>query len=497
MSTKQIETLRSRIALARQSKGMKQSDLADKTGLPQSQISKFESGNTKDPSFATVLKISNALDLPLEILVEEEAEVFIRALSESNMKEIDISLDEDIEEPENKRKQISIADATKYKTERRSLIGMATATKGSSLTAKEIEDIKKTHEKLYGKLINEGNMFFIEEVEEDIEEDTETVDTDTELIPISLLDVEKYREGLQNLITMTVSNKGHGITSEERDKLKIDFCKRTGVLVQRGNDYFLKSYTDEAEALSAPLEGSTASSLLAKEQNLNPFDLTSDLYPKELETTEERYRLFFMSINYFLGNLRDGNKAVPHNDAYMRSMIENALIVIYENHGFDIKEDSLDQTTSWPNLEHFLRQLREVSRTVRDPEVQKRVLPLIPLFEDFKPTLNSYQFIFENEYDSGIKKNSKEIKDFSEFLSIPEDGLTSFPNPFDLNELKNEEQRKELARKIAYTIYLNSFVQSPKHSDRSHSSEPSPTLVPAERACKTLWKRMKRLYIKF
>lgn len=80
-----IRTLCSRLTLARQVKGLSQKQLSDKSGIPQSQLSKFDNGEIKDPSFATVFKISAALDVDLSSLLIVDSDLFVKTLVENNL----------------------------------------------------------------------------------------------------------------------------------------------------------------------------------------------------------------------------------------------------------------------------------------------------------------------------------------------------------------------------------------------------------------------------
>lgn len=81
---------------ARQEKGLKQSALGEKLGLPQSHISKIEQGGT-DPRLSTVTEMARLLDQEL-ILVPRQLLPVIRAIlrgedSEGPIWKIDEELD--------------------------------------------------------------------------------------------------------------------------------------------------------------------------------------------------------------------------------------------------------------------------------------------------------------------------------------------------------------------------------------------------------------------
>lgn len=68
------------IKLCRVQKGMNQSDLANQADISISYLSLLEQGK-RDPNFSTVEKISQALDVPLSIMV------FLAADPKSELKE--------------------------------------------------------------------------------------------------------------------------------------------------------------------------------------------------------------------------------------------------------------------------------------------------------------------------------------------------------------------------------------------------------------------------
>jgi len=65
--TYQLEDIGNKLKAARSRKGLSQRDLAAKTGLLQTQISKIENGTT-DLRLSSLIKLSRALDLELELI---------------------------------------------------------------------------------------------------------------------------------------------------------------------------------------------------------------------------------------------------------------------------------------------------------------------------------------------------------------------------------------------------------------------------------------------
>jgi transcriptional regulator with XRE-family HTH domain len=67
--SRQEETLRELLHQARKSKGLRQADLAEKLGVPQSFVSKYESGE-RVLSFVETLLIFDELDLEASVVAE-------------------------------------------------------------------------------------------------------------------------------------------------------------------------------------------------------------------------------------------------------------------------------------------------------------------------------------------------------------------------------------------------------------------------------------------
>ena len=83
MSNQEIETLRSRVVMARGYKGLTQSDLADLAAIDQSQLSKFENGKLASPSLAMILALAKALNMGLDDLLQSDPNIFSRELFSS------------------------------------------------------------------------------------------------------------------------------------------------------------------------------------------------------------------------------------------------------------------------------------------------------------------------------------------------------------------------------------------------------------------------------
>lgn len=60
------------MGLARELKGWTLRDLEKKTGLSNALISQIETGKVRDPGFRTVLKLADALGIPLKRLADSE-----------------------------------------------------------------------------------------------------------------------------------------------------------------------------------------------------------------------------------------------------------------------------------------------------------------------------------------------------------------------------------------------------------------------------------------
>lgn len=60
-----------KIRQIRQQKGISAANLAKKTGLPPTSISNIEREVSKNPSFYTICKIAEALEVPIEYFAEQ------------------------------------------------------------------------------------------------------------------------------------------------------------------------------------------------------------------------------------------------------------------------------------------------------------------------------------------------------------------------------------------------------------------------------------------
>lgn len=67
-----MRSLAEQIKKHRKEKGISQDKLAHLAGIAFSTLAKIESGAAKQPTFETVVKIANALEVPLDELVGRE-----------------------------------------------------------------------------------------------------------------------------------------------------------------------------------------------------------------------------------------------------------------------------------------------------------------------------------------------------------------------------------------------------------------------------------------
>lgn len=74
-----------RISLVRRLKDLSQTQLAELSGLPQSQVSRLESGQTADPSLSMIAAIARALDLSIDKLISASGDEFIASLDELHL----------------------------------------------------------------------------------------------------------------------------------------------------------------------------------------------------------------------------------------------------------------------------------------------------------------------------------------------------------------------------------------------------------------------------
>lgn len=61
-------SLLKRMVMLRKERGLSQAELGRKAGLTPAAISKLESGKSPDPAFSTVLALSYALNVPIDVL---------------------------------------------------------------------------------------------------------------------------------------------------------------------------------------------------------------------------------------------------------------------------------------------------------------------------------------------------------------------------------------------------------------------------------------------
>lgn len=76
MSPSSPDKLHERVAVARKARGLSQSELATRAGLPQSVISKIERGVVSDPAFSTMVAVSQALSIPIDAFTSTSSDRF-------------------------------------------------------------------------------------------------------------------------------------------------------------------------------------------------------------------------------------------------------------------------------------------------------------------------------------------------------------------------------------------------------------------------------------
>ncbi len=74
-----------RLVAARVSSGYSQAEVAELTSIPQSTLSKIESGAIANPSFVHLVKIASALDINLDRLVSDSEAEFLREIEWLNL----------------------------------------------------------------------------------------------------------------------------------------------------------------------------------------------------------------------------------------------------------------------------------------------------------------------------------------------------------------------------------------------------------------------------
>lgn len=64
-----VEDLRARIKELKKQKGMSNDDLAEKSGIPKSTLTKILGSKTKDPQISNIIKIAKVLDTTADFLL--------------------------------------------------------------------------------------------------------------------------------------------------------------------------------------------------------------------------------------------------------------------------------------------------------------------------------------------------------------------------------------------------------------------------------------------
>lgn len=78
-------SLADRISIARRLRGITQSELAVKAGIPQVQISRIERGSVADPGFSVIAALAAALDISLKSLASKNADILLSQLSSTSV----------------------------------------------------------------------------------------------------------------------------------------------------------------------------------------------------------------------------------------------------------------------------------------------------------------------------------------------------------------------------------------------------------------------------
>jgi transcriptional regulator with XRE-family HTH domain len=86
--------LGSRIATTRQFRGFSQHQLSERSGVPQSQISKLENGHSEDPTLSAVVALAKALEVSLAALAAPDGDALLEELSQSVLPPEQVVVDE-------------------------------------------------------------------------------------------------------------------------------------------------------------------------------------------------------------------------------------------------------------------------------------------------------------------------------------------------------------------------------------------------------------------
>ena len=81
MTGPDLTLLSARVRAAREARAFTQAQLAAASGLPQSQVSRIESGRTSDPAFTAVAALAGALAISLDGLADPDPDRLARELA--------------------------------------------------------------------------------------------------------------------------------------------------------------------------------------------------------------------------------------------------------------------------------------------------------------------------------------------------------------------------------------------------------------------------------
>lgn len=137
--------LSSRIIEARKARGKTQQELAQEAGIPQSQVSKIERGQTAEPSFTTVVALARSLDLSLDALASSSEDYWLAELS----REVNVS-----DEEKAKRNQEELLSA--WRTVRSKMVKALNDYMSTQKTDELYVLLEKT---VADKLVDELSMF--------------------------------------------------------------------------------------------------------------------------------------------------------------------------------------------------------------------------------------------------------------------------------------------------------------------------------------------------
>lgn len=113
---------------------------------------------------------------------------------------------------------------------------------------------------------------------------------------------------------------------------------------------------------------------LDSEDVINPLDFSNAVRPGHNALNEKIG--FLIELLKMMIQSEDGGIVI---DAYSRSLFENALKIVYQGYGYDASDASTQQAATsehMPVMSEVVFTLKEMARTIRDPEVQKRILPI-------------------------------------------------------------------------------------------------------------------------